>query len=39
MSKPQKSKRFVYNLQSVLKVREIREKQQQEKYILATLYQ
>ena len=32
MSKPQKSKRFVYNLQALLKVREIREKQEQDKF-------
>ena len=32
MSKPKKSKRFVYNLESLLKVRKIREKQEQEKF-------
>ena len=29
--KPKKSKRFIYNLKSVLKFREIKEKQEQEK--------
>ncbi|MFT5170397.1 MAG: hypothetical protein ACI9BD_000164, partial [Candidatus Marinamargulisbacteria bacterium] len=32
MSKPKKSKRFIYNLQALLKVREIREKQEQDKF-------
>jgi hypothetical protein len=32
MSTPKKSKRFNYSLQTVLKVREIREKQEQEKF-------
>ena len=35
MKKPEKSKRFKYNLGSVLKVREIREKQEQEKFASA----
>lgn len=35
MAKPKKSKRFNYNLGSVLKVREIREKQEQEKFLQA----
>lgn len=35
MSEPKKSKRFNYNLESVLKVRAIREKQQQEKFAQA----
>lgn len=35
MSKPRKSKRYVYNLQSVLKVRTIREKQEQDKFTTA----
>lgn len=35
MSKPKKSKSFTYNLQSVLKVREIHEKQEQEKLQVA----
>jgi len=35
MSKPKKSKRFNYQLESVLKVRNIREKQEQEKFMLA----
>ena len=32
MSKPKKSSRFIYRLKSVLKFREIREKQEQEKF-------
>ena len=32
MSKPTKGKRFVYKLESLLKVRRIREKQEQEKF-------
>ncbi len=32
MSKPKKSKRFRYNLESLLKVRHIREKQEQDKF-------
>lgn len=35
MSEPKKSKRFDYNLESVLKVRAIREKLQQEKFSVA----
>jgi flagellar protein FliJ len=35
MSTPKKSKRFNYNLESVLKVRDIREKQEQEKFLAA----
>ncbi|MBG91107.1 MAG: hypothetical protein CL521_04750 [Actinobacteria bacterium] len=35
MSKPKKGKRFVYSLASLLKVREIREKQEQDKLIEA----
>jgi len=36
MAKPKKSKRFNYNLESVLRVREIHEKQEQEKFLEAT---
>ena len=32
MRKPKKSKRFIYNLESILKVRKIRETQQEEQY-------
>ena len=32
MAKPKKGKKFTYNLDAVLKVREIREKQEQEKF-------
>ncbi len=35
MSQPKKSKRFKYNLEAVLKVRDIREKQEQEKFMTA----
>ena len=32
MSKPKKSKRFIYNLKTVLKVREIKERQEKDKF-------
>jgi len=36
MKKPKKSKRFLYNLQTLLKVKDIRERQEQDKFNEAT---